>query len=250
MNTTQYSELDRIKLKIKALAAKTVDRGASEEEALSAMNVVGRLLQQYNLTMNELDVRDASFRTIYMELGRDRRHPIDHCIPAIAALTGTKTWFHKRWGTKAGSAYAFFGQEQDLQMAEYLYRVIMTAMESEANAFKTTAGYRELVHAGYKRSAYVSFQRGMGSRLCVRLIEMKRANDADLKARMPTGSALVVLKGQLTEDAFKKEGFKLRSARTGYHIGNHDAFAAGSEAGKNVNLSRPIKGSPIKGQLT
>ena len=250
MNTSQYSELDRVKLKIKALAAKTVERGASEEEALAAMNVVGRLLTQYNLSMNELDVRDASYRTIHMQIGRQKRHPVDHCVPSIAALTGTKTWFHKRWGTGADSTYAFFGQEQDLQMAEYLFKLIMSAMESELKAFKTTEEYFCIGDRGLKASAAISFQRGMASRLSVRLQQMKKEQDDALKAHSNC-TALVVLKGQLTEEAFKKQsGIKLRSARIGYRVGNLSAFAAGHEAGDKINLSRPLnQGSKITGHL-
>ena len=249
MNTTQYSELDRIKLKIKALAAKTVDRGASEEEALAAMNVVGRLLTQYNLSMNELDVRDASYKTIHMQIGRQRRHPVDHCVPAIAALTSTKTWFHKRWGTGANSTYAFFGQEQDLQMAEYLFKLIMSAMESEVQVFKRSEGYVAIGDRGLRASACISFQRGMASRLSVRLQQMKKEQDAAMRAHS-TSTALVVLKGQLTEDAFKKTGTKLRTARTDYRVGNYGAFNAGAQAGNKVNLSRPLnQGDAIKGHL-
>jgi len=71
------TNLDDIKLKIKALAAKTVERGCTEHEALSAMAGVGRLLQRYNLTMNELDVRDSTYKTIYIDIERAHRHPID-----------------------------------------------------------------------------------------------------------------------------------------------------------------------------
>jgi Protein of unknown function (DUF2786) len=251
VNTSQHSELDRIKLKIKALAAKTVEAGATEEEALAAMNVVGRLLTQYNLSMNELDVRDASYRTIHMKIGRQKRHPIDHAIPSIAALTGTKTWFHKRWGTGADSTYAFFGQEQDLDMVEYLFNVIMSAMESEVKAFKRTAEYRAVSWAGGKASAAISFQRGMASRLSGRLHQMKKEQDDALKTRS-TSTALVVLKSQLVEEQFKKDvKIKLRSARTSYRVGNYGAFAAGHEAGDKVNLSRPLNhGNVVKGHLT
>jgi hypothetical protein len=250
MNTNQFSELDRIKLKIKALAAKTVDRGASEAEALAAMNVVGRLLTQYNLTMNELDVRDAGFTTIYLELGRERRHAIDYAVPGIAALTGTKTWFHRRWGTKDGSAYAFFGQEQDLAMAEYLYRVIMSAMESEVAVYKTGEHYRELPKGSMRKTAYLCFLRGMANRLALRLRQMKLEQDAELARRRSSGTALVVLKDQLINAAFKKDGPKLASVKIGYKIGDYRAFGFGNIAGERVNLSRPLKaaGSP-KGLL-
>jgi hypothetical protein len=53
-----HSELARVKTKIKALAAKTVEAGCSEHEALHAAEMVGRLLDQYNLSMDEIDIRE------------------------------------------------------------------------------------------------------------------------------------------------------------------------------------------------
>ena len=52
------SELQKIKAKIMALANKTTIRGCSEEEAMSAMEKIGKLLEAYSLTMEECDVRE------------------------------------------------------------------------------------------------------------------------------------------------------------------------------------------------
>jgi hypothetical protein len=56
--TKQNDELIRVKLKIKALAAKTLDNGCTEHEAMTAATKVGELLEQYNLSMSECDVRE------------------------------------------------------------------------------------------------------------------------------------------------------------------------------------------------
>src|SRR4249920_3164345 len=95
---TMNTELDKIKLKIKALAAKTVANGCSEHEAMSAMLGVGRLLSQYNLKMEECDVRETKCKSIFIDLGRIRRHPIDSCITALANLVSAKCWFHRTYG--------------------------------------------------------------------------------------------------------------------------------------------------------
>jgi Protein of unknown function (DUF2786) len=242
------TELDRIKFKIKALAAKTVAAGCSEHEAMSAMLGVGRLLSQYNLTMEECDVRESPCRTLFIDIGRKHRHPIDSCVTALANLVGAKCWFHRHYGKP--SAYAFFGQENDLELIEYLFKVIRTALDSEAEEFKQTDEYQlnnynfaePQFRAGARRSAYVSFQRGMACRISQRLNELRKQNDAELARHRPTGTALIVLKAQLIEDEFQKEGVKLSSYRGGWSIGNAKAFSHGQEAGDRVNLSRPLKG--------
>jgi hypothetical protein len=243
MNT----ELDKIKLKIKALAAKTVDNGCSEHEAMSAMLGVGRLLSQYNLTMEECDVRQSPCKTIYIDIGRTHRHPIDHCVVALANLVSVKCWFHRHYGKP--SSYAFFGQESDLELVDYLFKVIHRAIETESELFKQDERYYVIGEAGLRRSATVSFQRGMACRISQRLSELKKQNDAELARHRPTGTSLVVLKKQLIEEEFKKSGVKLGTTRATYRINNRSAFDHGHAAGNKVNLSRPITGQGKTGGL-
>jgi len=250
------TELDRVKLKIKALAAKTVANGCSEHEALSAMQGVGRLLSQYNLTMEECDVRTSPCRTIYMDIGRLRRHPIDGCVCALADLVGGKVWFH--WEYKLGqdmryhktTSYAFFAKEDDTVLLEYLFKTIHRAMGTESEAFKHRLEWMSANDAGSRRSATVSFQHGMARRLSERLEEIKKENDAELvRARSDTGRALVVLKKQLVEEEFKANGPKLRSYSHSRRVSNQDAYYAGKAAGDKVNLNRPVTGSGKVGGL-
>jgi len=254
------NELDRIKLKIKALAAKTVSNGCSEEEAMSAMLGVGRLLSQYNLKMEECDVRQSPCKTLFMDVGRQKRHPIDSCVTALANLVSAHCWFHRHWGKPA--AYAFFGQCNDLELVEYLFKVIHAALVHEAEEFKQTEdyvlagsadGFFTCGHAGARRSAYVSFQRGMSVRISHRLVQLKLANDAELARHRPTGTALIVLKKQLIDDEFKRSGVKLGNYRGKWKIGDELAFVAGKKAGEKVNLSRPLtkdSENDVKGLLT
>ena len=236
------TELDKVKFKIKALAAKTVSNGCSEHEAMSAMLGVGRLLSQYNLTMEECDVRSSPCKTIFINIGRTKRHPIDNCITALADLVSARTWFHRHWGKP--SAYAFFGQEGDLELVQYLFKVIMAAVEHESEVFKESESY---LFAGFgtaadRRSATVSFQRGMATRISQRLRELKAQNDAEMaQHRSSTGTALIVLKKQLVEEEFKQHGPKLVTQRTVWRVSNRSAYDHGHAAGNKVNLSRPLK---------
>ena len=56
----QKDELARVKTRIRALAEKTTSNGCTEAEALSAAEMVGRLLERYALTMEQIDLRVAS----------------------------------------------------------------------------------------------------------------------------------------------------------------------------------------------
>ena len=56
---SQTAELARVKARIKALTEKTVANGCTEAEAMSAAEMVGRLLERYALSMDEIEVRAA-----------------------------------------------------------------------------------------------------------------------------------------------------------------------------------------------
>ena len=89
---SQKGELDRVKARIKALAEKTVSNGCTEAEAMAAAEMVGRLLERYALSMDEIEVREARCVQIMVPIGGQRRRPIDGCVPAIARLCDCKVW--------------------------------------------------------------------------------------------------------------------------------------------------------------
>ena len=251
MNTSQFSELDRIKLKIKALSEKTVENGATEQEAMSAMAGVGRLLSQYNLTMSEIDVRTSSFKQIALDVGDRQMHPVSFTVMSLARLIDGKVWSSRRNG---GCKTVFFGQEQDLELVEYLFKVIKAAIDTETVAFKKNDYYKSLPRFS-KRTATSSFQKGMASHISIRLKNIKAENDAALKsaaALKKTGTDLLVLKKQLTEQEFEKIGIRLHSAPIKYTAKNAQAYYAGGTAGGRVNLSRPLKngGGTVSGYLS
>jgi len=298
MNTSKLSELDRVKLKIKALTSKTVANGCSEAEAMSAMTAVGRLLGQYNLSMSELDVRQSAYKTVVFYVDRENRHPtLDACATALARLIDGKTYFHREYVKVEGelhrlarkangrpkkrAGYAFFGTEQDLEYVGYLFDVIKAAVATEAGAFKQTDDYKatkktaEVGRSGAK-TALTSFQRGFGGRVSQRLNDLKKENDKVYEEALktegesveivdidpvtksevtrvikkPRGMNLIVLKGQLCEEEFKKTGTRLRTTYTYHRRHDFNAYGKGFAAGDKVNLSRPVGNDKPNGYLS
>ncbi len=74
---SQSRELDRVKARIKALTEKTVQNGCTEAEAMSAADMVGRLLERYALSMDEIEVRTSKCVLREGPFGVTRRRPID-----------------------------------------------------------------------------------------------------------------------------------------------------------------------------
>src|SRR5689334_23752137 len=91
------AELHKIKAKIMALATKTTDRGCSEKEAMSAMEKVGQLLEQYNLTMEECDVREERCVSVNIPLRGVRSGSVGIWARQLAGLFSAKYYYSSEY---------------------------------------------------------------------------------------------------------------------------------------------------------
>jgi Protein of unknown function (DUF2786) len=76
--------LDNLKTRIQGLRAKTTDNGCTEAEALLAAAKVAELLDRYDLSLTDVEFRDAPCERREYETHRKKRTPLDDCIGAIA----------------------------------------------------------------------------------------------------------------------------------------------------------------------
>lgn len=245
--------LAKVKARIRALAEKTVSNGCTEAEAFSAAEMVGRLLDTYNLSMAEVDLHDEPTKTVVVKHRGVRRTPADGCLMAIAEFCDAKVFTWTTWVkskarkgyTKALAEVRFFGLESDAEMAAYLYEVVCRAIETETKAY-----VRSPLRRASGRSATTSFGHGMANRIRERLRAMKAEMTA-AQSTTPRGTDLMVLKGKIVEDAYEDLSKKLglRDIPTFTRVTNTSAFASGIEAGDKVNLSRPVgasKNGPLR----
>jgi len=250
----QSTELARLKVRIKALTEKTIANGCTEAEAMSAADMVGRLLERYALSMDEIEVRTAKCVQVEVDLGSRRRRPIDGAIPAIARFCDCKVWLSpaSRRPAAAGDTrqpgirYVFFGFETDAALAAYLFAVISRAIATESVAFK----HANPRLTGVKlRGASTSFQHGLAARVAARLDALHDEREASVSARRVTGTALIVVKHQVVEEAFREHGVRLVNMNALGARVIPKAYQEGWAAGARVNLSRPIRGDG-QGQLS
>jgi len=228
------ANLESIKNRIRALAAKTVENGCTEAEALSAMEMVGKLLNQYNLSMTQVELEAEEYKTHNIDTGRKQRHAVYFCLSAVAKFTSTKVWLNR---TRTGLKYSFFGQESDVLMAKYLYSLIVTAIDSETSRFKKSDSW---IFATNRKGASTSFQMGMVTRISQRLKQMAFENSKELNNARGNNS-LVLLKNQLVENAYNDQiGIKMRKETATSRTTDGYAYYAGKAAGDKVNLTRPV----------
>lgn len=220
--------------KIQALLAKTADNGCTEAEAMLATQKASELMNAYRISMTDIEIRDEPVTQSDIESpNKSRRAPADWCIMSIAAFTGTKTWYRSNRYTHR--CVTFFGLEADVAFASYLYKMVNGAVASATDAYKQTDDYRADWN---KRAATQSFQLGMARRINTRLHELSRQAQP---IKTASGTALVVVKNAIVEQAFANTGMRLRTvSQASVSVRRGNAYRAGQSAGNDVRFDRPL----------
>jgi len=230
--------LDRLKLRIQALRAKTIANGCTEDEALSAAAKVAELLDRYDLSLSDVELRAASCERHVYETHRKKRIPIDDCIGAIAHFCDCRVWREKN--AAGESSYVFFGLRPDIEVAHYLTELIDAAVRAELGRFKTSADYGRLRHQE-RHLANASFALGMVTSIAQKLTAMKAGRD---EVNHSTGRGLVVLKTSVVDAEFDKLDMKLRTARSSSRMVSVMAYEAGGAAGVTLAINPGINEGP------
>ena len=144
MTTADASAFDKLRGRIQALRAKTIDNGCTEGEALAAAAKVAELLDRYELSLSDVEIRERQCEERVYETHLKKRIPIDECIGAIAAFCDCRVWREKN---AAGEArYVFFGLPADVEVAHYLTELIDGAVRAELGRYKVSADYKRFRH--------------------------------------------------------------------------------------------------------
>jgi hypothetical protein len=225
------TDLDKLKVRLQALRAKTIANGCTEEEALSAAAKVAELLDRHDLSISDLEIRDERCEQVAIETNRKQRQPIAACVPAIADFCDCKVWREKDQTGKV--RYVFFGLRPSLEMAHYVYDVIATAMQT---AWEGYARGQRFIR--YTHDEKGSFLFGMAVSIADKLSVLKAERDAANRAG--SGRDLVVVRHAIVDAEFAKLNLGLRHGRASGKMVAPDAFAAGRSAGQSLALHPAI----------
>ena len=239
MTVTVHSGLaafDRLKTRIQGLRSKTIDNGCTEAEALSAAAKVAALLDRYDPSLTDVEIRNGQCEQRHYEARRNKRIPLDDCIGEIANFCDCRVWREK---SQLGSArYVFFGLRADVEVAHYLTELIDNVVRSELGCYKNSAGYRHFRHQD-RYVANSSFTLGMVASIADKLTVMKQERDA---VRNGTGRDLVILKASVVDAELAKLDLKLRTVSGATRMVSPMADEAGETAGASLAINPPIRG--------
>ncbi|MDB5651901.1 MAG: hypothetical protein JWL62_3421 [Hyphomicrobiales bacterium] len=229
------AQLDRLKARIQGLRAKTLANGCTEAEALMAAAKVAELLDRYELSLSDVEIRHAACEQRAFETHRKKRIPLDDCVGAIALFCDCRVWREKNADGEA--SFVFFGLRADVEVAHYLTEVIDGAVRNELGRFKTSAAYGRFRHQD-RAMANSSFTLGMVASIGDKLTAMKADRD---QVNQRTGRDLVVLKASVVDAELEKLNLKMRMTRRPARMVSPLAYEAGEVAGAALEIARAVR---------
>jgi hypothetical protein len=236
----QQTELAKVKARIRALTARTVERGCSEAEALAAAAKVGELLEVYGLSMSEVELREEACVQRRLAVSGPQRLALRWMFPALLRFCECRGW------TDGRADFVLYGLEPDVLMAEYLLRVIEGALQWEEAQYRRGAEYLRSRAAPQTRLR--SFRYGFADRLGKRLEAMVEERQAAAEARRTAAApadasastALVLAKEKKVEEGLRGLGVRLRTVYSTATVRDRGAYGSGAAAGGRVGLDRPV----------
>ncbi|MBU4195680.1 MAG: DUF2786 domain-containing protein [Alphaproteobacteria bacterium] len=216
------SERERIAARIRALRAKTVENGCTEAEAMAAAEKLAQLLTDYNMTLDEADLRASPFADHVHDAAGTVGLKLWKPAGAIAKLTNTRYW---TGGRDAPTRITFVGLTHEVEIAAYLLAICERAMRTESAAIMRAV--RNLPHI--KQAARVMpFLDGMADRLAARILAMIPPQ--------PPGKGLIVLRNALIAEELARRGVEIETGPAPRPM-NWGAYSDGVRAGDGVALN-------------
>jgi hypothetical protein len=239
-------QLKSVAARVRALLAKTVENGATEAEALAAAEKASELLQKYQLTLTDAELRSEGVTEERVDGHQPASGKVDkkfnikrNLSVAVARFCECKVWRSRGWKDEQ---LVFLGLRSDAEFAVWLVDSLTLFVSTESARYVAS---RDWPDGPTRWKARASFIDGCCSRISGRLYKLASERDKS-DAKTATGTSLVVVKGALVTEAHEKARKALglhKSRSRGRDISDGGAFAAGAAAGERAAFGRPVNGN-------
>lgn len=216
------SALQKLRVRIQGLRAKTLGNGCTEAETLLAAAKVAELIDRYDLSLGDVEIRASRCERRVYANGRNKRIPLEECVGAVASFCNCRVWREK--GAAKEVQFVFFGLPADVDAAHYLIELIDQSVRSELGRFKTSAAYAAFRYPE-RHLANASFALGMTVSIANELMAMKS------ERKRGTGRDLSVLKTSVVDAELQELDLRLRETSSTSRMISPEAFEAGEAAG-------------------
>ena len=254
----------RLRTKLAALRKMSEDPTSNEHEAERAMRQMQALMEKHGIE-SLTEAESGATRFIERQvpvLSEGAYKPLQHLFGDIGTFCGCEaviTTHRIRARGRTGASPSgtrkvvkYFGAPEDVEMAIYLSRILVSALFRETENYRASADYaRERAVGVAPRTLIFAFRRAFVQRMETRLRLARRDIEADWCSQGASTTALVTDRKAMLRKSFEARYPRLGTLSLSSSGGeNAAAEGAGRSAANRVNLARPlgVRGLPkLKG---
>lgn len=236
--------LNSIADKIKKLFALSASN--NPEEAALATERARQLLEKYNLTLTDVEIKTADMIEKSITLTRSSKGTNYKNLPSWSY--GLLEILNEHFYVKAllvashlnDNVVYILGARKDVEVATYVFNYLFREVETLCNTylkqFRGTRG-QDLKHTSYsyKLGAIAGIEQ---------ILTEQRSRQKQKKARTQNGTELVVIKNEATEKFVNEKYPHIEEKNSNPQMRTEgDAIRAGIKEGRNIQIHRGVKGS-------
>jgi hypothetical protein len=236
-------ERDSILSKIRALLAKTLEAGATEAEAMTALEKAQAMMAAHEVTEAELNLTKEEKAIVRGESrGTKDPHLIKwQLLSGVTKFCGCEGWRRSR--KYQGGGIVFCGLPADAQFASWLLDHLAAWVQGELvkhlmDAQPDKQDRKDVIRA---------FVYGICERINERLLELCKQSES---VATSNARALVVVKDAAITDKMKELDIHLSCGYGPSCGGDSASYNAGRTAGDRASFGRPVSGRNATLRLT
>lgn len=231
---------EAIKRKVKALLEKTTENGASENEAISALQKAKELMMEYFISEHELNDPYANEKCISVSTPLFKTgYDVTNIYPALCLLFDCEHFWDRKNLT-------FFGYEEDVQLCIYFYDFILKSCFAEKDKYVKTPEYQKLKQYYHGRTLVSSFIKGFIMALCIKMHDMYNERKSSISECV---GLAIIDKQRKVKQQYDEMGFKVRKVGSKEIEAEAEAFKTGYNKGKDTALIQGINEKKREGLL-
>lgn len=218
---------ENIKVKINALLAKTTENGATESEAMAALNKAQQLMLDYLISENELRDPYLNEKCIAQSIPRVKSgYDLTVFLGALSSIFNCEHFY-------TNSTVTFFGFKEDTELCAYFYNFIIKACFAEKAKYVQSVEYQRIARVYHGRTLVASFISGFMRGICVKMHDMYECRNRNLTNEV---GLMVIEKDKKVKAQFAAAGHNPRVVknREGEYVAQ--AYIEGLDKGKSTHL--------------
>lgn len=217
--------------KVKALLAKTLDNGGTEQEAGAALEKAHAMIAAYEISEQELELTKQE-KVLLRKTEKEDPHGIKKLLAFnIRKFTNTEAWISK------DSGLVYCGLKADVDFAEWLTYSLQGFVQGELTVYLLSTPVRP----GDRRFLINGFVLGCCARINQRLSALiSNESPSPPGAAQSSGTALAIIQKAAIKAFMAENNLKPKAGRRSTRSGSSESYDAGHHAGARASFGRPI----------